>query len=288
MAINLYKGVDAQADLARKRASQTEQSQVQTQRDAMSRRAAQMGGGPGGAMVKQERILGDESAQRLQQANEGIEAARMGEHGRIGQVLQGQEFARGERLGTQKWQSGEAATQRGWQTSERLGAQTWQSGEAETQRQWGTSERLGGQEFTAGQNATQIKAQYEMQQRQIAAAAKEGKLTRAQADKQLAELKRQFNAEQGMAERTNTINTILSANNSGLKPEVMGQLFAALGINIGDIPGLTEARQQYSAPTSSGGGGQRLGENGQPLTWKAGAAPGYGWNSQTGRWEKYA
>lgn len=250
MATNLYKGVDAQADLARRRASQTEQSQVGMQRDAMNRRAAQMGGGPGGAMVKQERIMGDESAQRLQQANEGIEAARMGEHSRIAGVLQGQQFARGERLGTQKWQSGEANLQRGWQTGEReagqtwqtgerLGAQTWQTGERGAAQKWQTSERRGAQVFTADENS-----------------------------KNRNELARQFDAEEAMAKWVNKANTILSANNSGLSAEALSGLFEALGINIGDIPGLT-------APKSglSGGGGSGTASSSGPTAPASGQKP---------------
>lgn len=229
MAINLYKGVDAQADLARRRSSKQESVNLGQNKEAMARRAAQLGGGPSGALMKQDTLAENASAERLQAANEGIESSRMAEHGRIAGVLQGQEFQRGERLGAQKWQSGEAASQ----------------------RKWGTSERLGGQQFTASQNAAQIKAQFDMQAAQIKAAADEGKLNRAQAQAQLDELTRQYNIDTAANKQTNTINTILSANNSGLKPDVIGKLLAALGIDVGDIEGLTVPKTQ---PANTGGG----------------------------------
>lgn len=253
MATNLYAGVDAQAALARKRAAQTEQSQVQSQRDAMAKRAAQLGGGPGGAFVKQERLVGDESAQRLQQANEGITAAQLGEHSRIGQVLQGQEFARDERLGSQAWQSGEAGLQRGFQTSERLGMQGWQTGERLGTQKWQTGERVGAQ-----QNAyMMMKGQDSLQRRRERIAAtnlsRENALNRN-------ELARQFNSEEAMAKWVNKANTILSANNSGLSAEALGGLFEALGINIGDIPGLTSP----GSASLASGGPQQVDGQGRP------------------------
>ena len=138
-------------DLARKRAAQSETAQLQTQRDALARRAAQTGPGVQGAMIKQEQVVTDQSAQRLAQANEGIDTGERIENRRVREVHEGRDFQRGERLGSQEFASGESAMQRRFMTGERLGSQDFSAGQASDQRGFLTSERLGSQGFMTGE-----------------------------------------------------------------------------------------------------------------------------------------
>jgi hypothetical protein len=105
-------GQNNEFDLARQRAQRQESANLQTQKDALARRAAQLGSGVQGALLKQEQIATDESARRLSDANEGIGAAERQEQRRLGEIAQAQEFARSERLGTQEFSAGESALQR--------------------------------------------------------------------------------------------------------------------------------------------------------------------------------
>lgn len=141
----------AQFDVARKRAAQSEQANLQTQKSALERRAAQLGGGPSGALIKQERIAADESAQRLQGANEGINAQEMQERGRIQEIKEGRAFARSERLGSQGFAAQQAGLQRKFQTGERLGGESFASREARLGRDFAQSERKAGQSFASWQ-----------------------------------------------------------------------------------------------------------------------------------------
>lgn len=79
-------GVDKQFAANRQRVQQQEGAQVQQGRDALARRAAQLGGGPGGAFIKQEQRVMDESAERLGQANMEIDAAKDAEYRRMGEL----------------------------------------------------------------------------------------------------------------------------------------------------------------------------------------------------------
>jgi hypothetical protein len=211
-------GENNEFDLARRRAQQQESQNLGAQKDALARRAAQLGGGVSGALIKQEQIATDESAKRLGQANEGIDAAQRQEQRRIDEIAQGQEFMRSEREATQSFASGE---------------------------------RKAGEKFAQTQLATQLTAQKDMQARQIKAAAEEGRLTREQADKQLNELSRQFDMEFQENLKTNYINSVISAHNSGIKPEDMRRLLDEIGVGFTpdgrmtfitpDIPGVTGA-----------------------------------------------
>lgn len=160
-------------DYARKRAAQQEASNLQQQRDALARRQAQTGGGVRGALIKQEQVASDNSAQRLAQANEGIDSAQRAEERRIREIDEGRQFARGEREASQSFSRGEreasqaygadqAAIQRRFQTGEREGSQGFAAGESAlarrfaeqqqlSQQKFQTGERLGSQDFTSAQ-----------------------------------------------------------------------------------------------------------------------------------------
>lgn len=214
-----------QFDVARKRAAQQESANSQQAGDAIKRRMASMGGGPSGAMVKLEGQARDESAKRLATANEGIDVAEQGENRRIAEVKEGREF----------------------QTSERLGSQDFAASQADTQRKYGTSEREASQTFAGGQQDKQIQAQFDMQTKQIEAAAAEGRLSREQADKALQETKRQYDQDLIENKKTNYINSVLSAHNSKMPPEEMRKLLDGLGVTFGPDGNVT-----ITAPTTPG------------------------------------
>ncbi len=132
----ITKGISGQFDYARQKAAQTENAALQGQKDALTRRAAQLGGGPSGAFVKAEQTAGNESAQRLQNANEGINQQQAAALRDVNMTQLGQQY----------------------QTSEREAGQTFASGE-----------RAAGQTFQAGQQDKQIEAQKFMQDKGITA-----------------------------------------------------------------------------------------------------------------------
>lgn len=126
--------IKKQYDPMRARAQQAEAAQLQTQKDAMARRAAQLGGGPSGSFIKQEGLATDASAKRLQAANEGIDAQQQGAVNQARQVheqrdwqtgerVAGQDFAKSERIAGMDFANRTAAENRAFQTSERLGSQ---------------------------------------------------------------------------------------------------------------------------------------------------------------------
>lgn len=104
----------------RERLKRQEASNLQQERDSLARNQARLGGGPGGAFIKQEGLAADRSAQRLQQANEGVDAQQSAAMN----------------------QAREVAEQRDWQTGERVAGQ-----------KYATSERMGSQDFTARESA---------------------------------------------------------------------------------------------------------------------------------------
>ena len=72
-------GIEQGFDLARRKAEQTEGRALQGQKDAMARRAAQLGGGPGGALLKLEQQASNASAERLGSVGSELEAAKAAE-----------------------------------------------------------------------------------------------------------------------------------------------------------------------------------------------------------------
>lgn len=133
-------GANKEFDLARNRAKQQEAANLKGQKDALARRAAQLGGGPSGAFIKQEQIAGDESAKRLGQAHEGIDSMQAQEQRRLNELEQGQKFVTGERMGSQDFASAQAAAARDFAAKERAAAE-----------KFATGERISSQDFGAGQ-----------------------------------------------------------------------------------------------------------------------------------------
>lgn len=239
-----------QFDVARRRAGQQENANLQAQKDALARRAAQTGGGVSGALIKQESLAADASGKRLADANEGINAQESGERARVAEINSGREFQTSERLGGQQFA-----------TSERLGGQGFAEAMQRRQMAYGTSEREAGQTFQAGQQERAIKAQFDQQAAQITAAANEGRLNREQADRQLAQLKTQFDQEMIENKKTNAVNTIATLVNSGkYSGEQIGALINGITIDpatgqvvFPDIPGVTSALPPAPDPYAAGG-----------------------------------
>lgn len=141
--------VSAQFEPARKRASQQEATNLQGQKDALARRAAQLGGGPSGAFIKQESMAADESAKRLQDANEGINAAQTGALNQAREVQAGREFQTSERLGSQGFAGEQSALARRFQTGEREASQAYGTGEREAGQQFASGEAATGRQFAS-------------------------------------------------------------------------------------------------------------------------------------------
>lgn len=129
-----------QFDLARKRAEQQNSAQVQTQQDALKRRFAAAGALNSGAAIKTQEMVAEQGNQNLQQAHEGINAQQSAENQRQKEVVEGRDFARSERLGSQEFAKGE-----------RIGSQEFGAGQAELQRKWSTGERLSSQDYQSAQ-----------------------------------------------------------------------------------------------------------------------------------------
>ncbi len=151
MAIDLNEGVSAQFDVARQRAAQGENAQLQRQRDALARRSAQLGGGPSGALIKQEGIAANESGQRLANANEGIAAAQTGEERRIREIKQGQEFQTGERVGSQDFAAGQREAQNKFSSQEAVAARAAAEESRVAQNQYAAQQQAAQSDFVAHQ-----------------------------------------------------------------------------------------------------------------------------------------
>ena len=133
-----------QYDLARKRATQQVGTAKQETSDAMQRRFANLGNLNSGSQLKQEQVLHENSNKALNEAHEGINAQQQAEILRREEVLQGQEFHKGEREAGQKYGTGE-----------REAGQQFHTGERQAGQEFARGERLGGENFQATENAVQ-------------------------------------------------------------------------------------------------------------------------------------
>ncbi len=113
----ITKGITGQFDYARQKAAQTEGANLQGQKDALARRAAQLGGGPSGAFVQAEQQAGDKSAQRLQDANEGINQQQSAALRDVNMTQLGQQYQTSEREAGQGFQAGQQQAAQAFQGS---------------------------------------------------------------------------------------------------------------------------------------------------------------------------
>ncbi len=91
-----YLNDTSQFDLARKRATDQSAVNIQTQRDALKRRFANLGNLDSGAQTKIEQKAVDSENANLNNSLEGVQAAQNAEMGRRQEVIQGQNFTAGE------------------------------------------------------------------------------------------------------------------------------------------------------------------------------------------------
>jgi hypothetical protein len=136
----------AKYDILRSGAGGAVDANAQTQKDAMERRFAQIGGGPAGVQEKQNQLLTDDASQQKQAAIQDVNMLEQGERDRLQQIAEEREYARGERLSGQEFAS-----------QERIDSQ-----------KFGTGERLSGQQFATGERKAGEKSAAEMQKKDIA------------------------------------------------------------------------------------------------------------------------
>lgn len=148
-----YLNDTSQFDLARKKAQQQATVDLQSRKDALTRRFASLGNLDSGARIKQEENASNDVNSTLQNANEGINAQQQAELGRRKEVVQGQQF-----------QSGEADKQRAYGTSERVAGQDFAGQQAAMQRKFTTGERLSSQDF--GSLEAKLGRQFTTQERE--------------------------------------------------------------------------------------------------------------------------
>lgn len=110
-------GINKQFDYQRQQAAQQENAGKQDAQDALQRRLAASGGGPGGVGVQQEQLINNQSAQRLQQANQGIDSQRDAALMDIQKTQLGQQFQTGEREAGQTFAQGMQQSQFGHDTT---------------------------------------------------------------------------------------------------------------------------------------------------------------------------
>ena len=208
-----------QFDVARSRASTAANADLQAKRDALARRAAQLGGGPSGAFIKAEQGAFDETQKNLGAANEQIDAAQQAEGRRIKEIQDAQRFQSSEREATQQFAAGQSAMDR------RMAQQQFEANKA--LQEAGLTGKYGGQETMAS--------------------------------RQYADTKAMANKEFEQNVLTNKVNTILSMYNSKIPPEQIGKLLQDLSVtldgngdpivNLPKVAGLTSA---HPAPMASG------------------------------------
>ncbi len=230
MALSTQKTteISQQYDPIRKRAQQQEAVALQTQKDSLTRNAARLGGGPSGAFVKQEQIAGNESAQRLQTANEGIDAQQMAAINQARDVQEGRDYATTERVASQAYGTGERVASQGFAAGE--------SALARKLQRYGIDTGDKTQRYGIDKNA------------RFQEAAITGKFKGAPtlAGQTLSDAQAQNKFENDANVKTNAINTFVTLKNSGYTPQQIGDLFKSLGLdrlglNLGDIAGVTAA-----------------------------------------------
>jgi hypothetical protein len=109
------KQIAGQFDPLRKKAAETEAANLQTQKDALARRAAQLGGGPSGALIKQESLATDAMGRRLTDANEGINAQQTAALSQAREIQDQRDFQKSERVDAQKFAGAQFDKQYGLQ-----------------------------------------------------------------------------------------------------------------------------------------------------------------------------
>lgn len=183
-------------EIARKRAKQQAQANLQQRQQALKRRFAILGTGASGAALKAEERAQTAFGQELEGAEETIGAAERAEKRRIREIQEGRAFQTSERLGSQSFAGEQAALQREFARGERVAGQEFARGErvasqdfasvqAELQRKFATGERISAQEFASAERSSQNAFAEKMQEAQNLFAAGEADKARAAAKEAL-------------------------------------------------------------------------------------------------------
>jgi len=126
-----------QFQLARDRAKQQAAQGTSERLEAIKRRFAAMGGGPGsGEQLKIEQQAQQAGDEQVQAANESIGAAETQEKMRKDEIQQARQFQTSEREAQQNFASAEGAKQREFATSERTAQNLFSTGERESSQKF--------------------------------------------------------------------------------------------------------------------------------------------------------
>ena len=262
--------IDPRFELARKRAKQGATAATQGQSEASQRRFASLGLGTSGAALKQEQQIMERGAQRLQGAEEGIQAAEFAEQSRKREIREGREFQTSERQASQGFAGGENALNRSFQTSERLGGQGFASGEnaisrkhqagmQTSQQDFARGERQGSQEFAAGQTETAQKIQQGQFDTSIAITQDMNEFTKTTTGQQMDLAIQQFDLDSTV---TNA-NLVVQSLDEGYGGNTLG----VGGVGIGGV-GSTAPTTSSSSPSVipyAGSGSGYVNSLGQPV-----------------------
>lgn len=247
---SVTKDIQGGYNAQRQQAAQQEGANLQGQRDALARRAAALGNAPGGAFVKAEQQAGNESAQRLQRANEGINQAQNQELRGVHMTQLGQQFTSSEREAGQQFAAGQQQAQFGQQKE----LQGNEFGQQNTMQKagFGQQEKMQGQQqvFQAEQQGAAFGQQAKMQTGQQNWQGQQN--TNAQAIQMSQFLQNMGFEQQKFAEQTGVdkFNEDM-ANKMFEKKDMLEKLFSQFGAN----------NMMSGFGGSNGGGtGQKVGE----------------------------
>ena len=148
--------MESKYDILRRRAQQTVGAQQQQESDVLKRRFSALGMGGSGNAIKAEMQSQEKARDQLAQTSENIGFQEAAEQERKAETEANRKFAREERLGSEKFSSGESAL-----------ARRFAADEANRMRKFQTSERLGSQEFSAQQARYQADLQTKMFYKQL-------------------------------------------------------------------------------------------------------------------------
>ncbi len=166
-------GIDQQFQGAQTRAAQAASGALQTRRDAIARRAAALGGGPGGAMIKVEQRAMEENARQLGDVNQQIEAGKTAELRRLGEVetqmnMQRQEAQAGRDLAQYQGEVEAALQKHGMDINQaQFAAQQEMAREAQKIQQGQFAQQMGLQKMAQQIQGTQFAKSMELQWQQF-------------------------------------------------------------------------------------------------------------------------
>lgn len=288
----LQSGIQKQYDVQRQRAAQQEAGNLQGARDALNRRIAAMGGGPGGAAIAADKQLVNDSAQRLQQANEGIDQQQAAEERNLRQIQLGQQFESDEAEKGRQFEGGLALGTFGGKDTlaKTLGLGQLDIAAAGLTGQYHGQDTLAkqGLDWTKLFNTSELTGEFNgrptlaaktaADQHDLAVAGLTGNYNGAPtiSKQALDATNKQTAFENDQNVRTNVFNGIQSLMAAGYKPEEIGALIKSIypDFDMASIPGITSPRP--AAPVAP------------PPTYNGPAArapaPNYGPSGSGGSW----